>query len=304
MTSRVTADVATANPGSSQALTFAIKSLVGGSAGVSAGRGGPGDRRHPDDAGPGRPQRERATDPHGRARPGHLHRGLLGADQAGRDRSTRPPPRRRRRATVASRPTIDKLPTSVTVDVLRQGETQTIDYQGSAPINLRAGQRHGDAERGRAQLLHREHLRGEGRSDARERRDAGCRGHPLHGQREDPRGHLPDPDREARRAPAAHLCEGAPDPEVGPRRRTPTTEDQTAFTYDADSELQDVELAMYDLNEADETNLQAKATGIPTHMEFQQTKSHRGLRLRRAWRDRPDHGRRSAATAADPAAAR
>jgi hypothetical protein len=52
-----------------------------------------------------------------------------------------------------------------------------------------------------------------------------------------------------------------------------TTEDQTAFTYDADSELQDVILSLYDLNEDDETNLQASAEGIPTHMEFQQTKS-------------------------------
>ncbi len=51
-----------------------------------------------------------------------------------------------------------------------------------------------------------------------------------------------------------------------------TTDDQTAFTYDADSVLQDVELSMYDLND-DKTNLVAKATGIPTEMGFTQTKS-------------------------------
>src|SRR5205085_4784783 len=53
-----------------------------------------------------------------------------------------------------------------------------------------------------------------------------------------------------------------------------TTPDTQAITYDADSNLGDIQLGMYDKSEAgDETNLVAKATSIPSHMAFTQVKS-------------------------------
>ncbi len=53
-----------------------------------------------------------------------------------------------------------------------------------------------------------------------------------------------------------------------------TTPDQQAVTYDADTNLGDIQLGMYDKSASgDETNLSAQATSIPTHMAFTQTKS-------------------------------
>ncbi|MDT4939235.1 MAG: hypothetical protein QOG80_2906, partial [Pseudonocardiales bacterium] len=51
-----------------------------------------------------------------------------------------------------------------------------------------------------------------------------------------------------------------------------TTPDQQAVTYDADSVLQDVQFSMYDRSQ-DKTNLIASAQSIPTHIQFSQTKS-------------------------------
>ena len=83
---------------------------------------------------------------------------------------------------------------------------------------------------------------------------------------------VPDPDPEAQCAAAADHREGAPDPEVGARhqhddggpdgvhlRRRQRAAGRRARRCTTST--------------SDETNLRAKATGIPTHLEFTQTKS-------------------------------
>ena len=268
---RVTGDVATHAPGSSQALTFAVKDLVGGSAGVPAAEENPVtgavqmtpvpaefnmDARLIHTA-----ARDQDIFKVGSSVPTKLDAVI---DQA----TTTTTPKSNRRFTA----TVDKLPTSVTVDLVRNGETQTIDYQGSAPINLVRA-----SDKATPNVA-------EPNSFTESIYEV--KGVPTHvnvkmlGARDilyTANAKIPEVSFQTRTEKLGvlqqHISAKAHQIPKSVHVTNTTTEDQTAFTYDADTELQDVELAMYDLNEADETNLQAKATGIPTHMEFQQTKS-------------------------------
>ena len=166
---------------------------------------------------------------------------------------------------------VDKLPTSMTVDLVRNGDTQTIDYTGSAPIDLVRA-----SDKATPDVSH-----------------PGSYTESIY----EVKGVPTNVSVDLKGAEDITYAASAKIPEVSfstktlvddvlqdqitakahqiPRAVHVTnlvTDDQTAFTYDADSVLQDVELSMYDLNE-DKTNLVAKATGIPTEMAFTQTKS-------------------------------
>jgi hypothetical protein len=267
----VTADVATVAPGASQALTFAIKSLVGGSAGVPAAE---------EDPLTGAVQMTPVPEQldmnarliHTTARDQDIFK--IGSstptkvdaviDQA----TTTTSPKSNRRFTA----TVDKLPTSVTVDLVRDGETQTIDYRGSAPIDL---VRASDKAIGNV-----------AEPDSYTESIYEVKGVPTHvnvrmqGARDityTADAKIPEVSFQTNTLETGvlqqHVSAQAHQIPKSVHVTNLTTEDQTAFTYDADSELQDVILSMYDLNEADETNLQAKATGIPVHLDFTQTKS-------------------------------
>ncbi|MCW2797602.1 hypothetical protein [Nocardioides sp.] len=268
----VTADVQSYTPGTAQSLTFAIKSLVGGSAGVLPSE---------EDPMVGSVQMSPVPDSltvdarliHTAARDQDIF--TVGSSTPTKvnalidQKSTTTTPKSDRVFTAE----VDKLPTSVTVDLVRNGETQTIDYTGSAPID---------------------HVRATDTATP----DVNHLGsftesiYDVHGVPTNVHVNL-------KGAQDITYTASAKIPEVSFSTRTLvdnvlqqqitakahqipkavhvtnlTTPDQQAITYDADSELQDVELSMFDLSEAgDKTNLVAKATGIPTHLAFTQTKS-------------------------------
>ena len=267
----VTAQVLSYSPGSAQSLTFAIKSLVGGSAGVPPAEEDPmaGAVQMspvPDELTMNArlihtAQRDEDIFTVGSSTPTKVDAVI---DQA----TTTTAPQSNRRFTAE----VDKLPTSVTVNLVGEGDKQTIDYTGSAPIDLvRASDKatpdvsqpdsytesiyevHGVPTHVNVQM--------QGSEDILYTASA----------------KIPEVAFQTKTLDAGvlqrHISAKAHEIPKSLHVTNLTTEDQTAFTYDADSELQDVELAIYDLNEEDETNLQAKATGIPTQMAFTQTKS-------------------------------
>jgi hypothetical protein len=266
----VTADVETVTPGASQALTFAIKDLVGGSIGVPPTEHNPmagSVQMTPVPTSFNMNARLIHTSTRdedifkvGSSTPTKLDAVI---DQS----TTTTTPQSTRRFTA----TVDKLPTSVTVDLVHQGETQTIDYLASAPITKVTASDKATPDVAEPTSYTESIYE--------------VTGVPSH------------VNVKMQGAEDITYTANAKIPEVAFQTKTLklgvlqqqisakahqvpksihvtnlTTEDQTAFTYDADSELQDVVLSLYDLNE-DETNLQAKATGIPAHMEFTQTKS-------------------------------
>ncbi len=99
--------------------------------------------------------------------------------------------------------TVDKLPTSVTVDLVHQGEKQTIDYSASAPIDLvqASDTAIGDTSHpgSYTQSVYEVH----GVPTHVNVGHAGLAGHHLHRQREDPRGLVLDQDTGRQRAAAA-----------------------------------------------------------------------------------------------------
>lgn len=268
----VTADVASFTPGSTQALTFAIKSLVGGSAGVLPSE---------EDPVVGSVQMSPVPDDltvdarliHTTARDEDVFK--VGSSTPTKvnalveQKSTTTTPKSSRVFTAE----VDKLPTSVTVDLVRNGETQTIDYTGSASIDhVRATDTatpdvsHLGSFTESVYDVHgvpkNVHVGLKGAQDITYTASA----------------KIPEASFSTRTLVDSVLQQQI----TAKAHQIPksvhvtnlTTADQQAVTYDADSELQDVELSMFDLSEAgDKTNLVAKATGIPTHLGFTQTKS-------------------------------
>lgn len=267
----VSADLETFEPGSSQALTFAIKDLVGGSIGVPPAEENPmagAVQMTPVPASFNMNARllhtstqDKDTFTVGSSVPTKLDAVI---DQS----TTTTTPKSTRRFTA----TVDKLPTSVTVDLTHQGETQIIDYTGSAPISLvRASDKATpDVSKPNSYTESIYEVKGvpshvnvklNGAEDITYTANAT----------------IPEATFQTRTFKLGVLQQqisaAAHQIPKSIHVTNVTTEDQTAFTYDADSILGDVVLSMYDLNEADETNLQAKATSIPKHMQFTQTKS-------------------------------
>lgn len=266
----VAASVSSNFPGSTESLTFAVKDLVGGSGGVPAAEENPltgavqmSPFPEAFDAGAHLTHTNARSQDTFTVQSSTPTRVDALIDQA----TTTTTPESNRRFTA----TVDKLPTSVKVDLVREGEHQSIDYQGSAPIDLVQASDtttldvthpgsytksvyevkgvptdvHVDLE-GAQDILYSASAKVPEVSFSTETREDDELQHQI--------------TAKAHQIPASvHVT-------------NLTTNDQQAITYDADSELQDVELTMYDLNE-DKTNLVAKATGIPTHVEFTQNRS-------------------------------
>jgi hypothetical protein len=267
---QVAANVKTSHPGATESLTFAVKTLVGGSIGVP-----------PTEADPLTAAVQMSPFPenfdvnarliHTANRDQDIFNVASSTptkvnaviDQA----TTTTTPKSNRRFTAE----VDKLPTSVTVDLVRNGDTQSIDYTGSAPINSVKA-----SDKATPDVSH-----------------PGSFTESIY----EVKGVPTNVSVDLKGAEDITYSASAKIPEVSFSTKTLadnvlqnqitakahqipkavhvtnlTTADQTAFTYDADSSLQDVELSMYDLND-DKTNLVAKATGIPTQMAFTQTKS-------------------------------
>jgi hypothetical protein len=168
---------------------------------------------------------------------------------------------------------VDKLPTSVTVDLVHQGEKQSIDYSASAPIDL---VRASDTATG----------------DVTKPGDFTQSSYEVHGVPKNVHVDLQGAQDIAYTASdlipevafsTRTLVNNQPQQQITAKaHQVPksihvtnlTTADDQKIGYTADSRLADVQLGMYDKDEQGvETNLVAKATGLPTQMQFSSTKA-------------------------------
>ncbi len=256
-------------PGTTESLTFAVKDLVGGSIGVQ-----------PSEENPLAGAVQMSPFPTNFSVNAHLtHTNARSQDTFTvasstptkvdaiiNQQTTTTSPKSDRTFTA----TVDKLPTSVTVDLVREGEHQSIDYTGSAPINLVRATDTSTLDTSHpgsfTQSIYE--VKGvptnvsvdmQGTEDILYSANAKIPEVSFSTQTRVDNVLQQQITAKAHQIPkSVHVT-------------NLSTDDQTAVTYDADSELQDVELTMYDLAE-DEMNLVAKATGIPTHLQFTQTK--------------------------------
>lgn len=271
----VGADVVSQNPGSTQSLTFAVKSLIGGSIGVPKQEADPlvGSVQmspFPTDFNVGAhfihtSPRSQDTFTVASSTPTKV-------DAVIDQKTTTTEKKSDRRFTA----TVDKLPTSVKVDLVREGDTQSIDYTASAPIDL---VRATDTSRLDTVDHPNSHTKGVyevkgvptnvgvdmiGAEDITYQANA----------------KIPEVSFSTETVEDSALKKQitAKAHQVPKNIHVTNLTDEVAqkVTYEADDELADVELGMFDWDEGDpgteddlKTNLVAKATGIPTEMEFQ-----------------------------------
>lgn len=266
---QVRAVVTSSMPGSTEALTFAVKSLIGGSVG-----------NPPTEADPLAGSVQMNPFPEKFIVNARLTHTAAKDQDTFNVESTTPTrvdavinqattttvPKSNRQFTA----TVDKLPDSVLVDLIRDGEKQSIDYTGSAPINLVRASDTATPDinsptsftesiyevKGVPTHVHVDLLGGEDITYTANAK-------------------VPEVSFSTRTLLANELQQritaAAHDIPKSVHVVNTNAPDQTALTYDADSNLGDVEFTMFDL-EADKTDLRAKATDIPTHMEFTQQK--------------------------------
>lgn len=271
----VGAEIISQNPGSTQALTFAVKSLVGGSIGVL-----------PSEEDPLAGSVQMSPFPTNFEVGAHfIHTSPRSQDtftvasstptkvDAVIDQKTTTTEKKSDRRFTA---TVDKLPTSVKVDLVREGDTQSIDYTASAPIDL---VRATDTSRLDTVDHPNSHTKGVyevkgvptnvgvdliGAEDITYQANAKIPEVSFLSET------VEDGDLKKQINAKAH--------QVPENIHVTNLTDEVAqkVTYDADDELADVELGMFDWDEKGpgtdddvKTNLVAKATGIPTEMEFQ-----------------------------------
>ncbi|MFL6109431.1 MAG: hypothetical protein ACJ72L_20905 [Marmoricola sp.] len=168
---------------------------------------------------------------------------------------------------------IDQLPTSVTVDLVHAGEKQSIDYSANAPIShvQATDTATGDVSHPGSYTQSQYDVYGvptqvhvdlQGAQDIKYTANGNIPTASFNTKT------LKDNVLQQQINAVAHAI---------PKSihvTNVTTPDSQAITYDADSNLGDVDLGMYDRSEAgDETNLVAKAISIPTHLGFTMTKS-------------------------------
>jgi hypothetical protein len=266
----VDADVFSDRPGDTESLTFAVKSLVGGSGGVPAAEEDPMVGAVQMSPFPTKFQAN-AHLKHTTARSQDTFTVQSSTptrvDAVIQQDTTTTTPKSHRQFTA----TVDKLPTKVVVDLVRNGAKQTIDYTGTAPIDLVRA-----SDTTTVDVSHP----GSYTQSIYEVKGVPTNVHvDLQGAQDilySASAKIPEVSFSTKT-----LVDNVLQQQITAKaHQIPksvhvtnlTTADQQAITYDADSELQDVELGMYDLN-ADKTNLVAKATGIPVHMQFKQTKS-------------------------------
>ena len=270
----VTADINSVAPGSSEAMTFAIKDLVGGSVG-----------NPPTEANPTAGSVQFTPFPSSLSAEAHLvHTGAQDEDtinvtssapstvQAVVDQdTTTTTPKSHREFTAL----IDQMPTSVNVDLLHQGQAQTITYSASAPIShVQASDTatpdtshlgsftrsiydvHGVPASVQIQLT--------GAQDIKYQASAAIPEASFSTVTEKDNVVQQQITAQAHSIPSTIHVQNV------------TDADQTHVVYDANAPLGDVALTMFDLspnNPANKTNLVASAQTIPQHMEFTQTKS-------------------------------
>lgn len=267
---RVKADVSSNNPGATESLTFAVKSLVGGSIGVPATEADPMTGAVQMDPFPDK----FTVDAH------MIHQSEDRSQDVFTVTSTTPTTVDAlidQRTAASSRrftATVDELPSSVTVDLVREGEQQHIDYDGSAPIErVRATDTSvPDVSEPRTYAQSVYQVRGvptevdvdlvgtedityvaDGQvSEVSFSTDTVVEGD-VHQQVQAAARQVPE---------EVHVVNTA-------------TDDQTAVTYEANAELQDLDLTLFSLGEEpeDKLHLVAHAEGIPTDLAFTQTES-------------------------------
>ena len=265
----VSAAVSNITPGSTEALTFAVKDLVGGSLGVP-----------PTEANPMAGAAQFSPFPTKFTAEAHLIHGSQDEDifnvrsatastvnaVIDQDTTTTTPQSHREFTAL-----VDQLPTSVTVDLTHQGPKQIINYSASAPIaHVQA------TDTATPDVSH---------SGSYTHSVYDVQGVPTAVQvtLQGAQDILYTASAKVAQVSFSTqtLIDGVLQQEITAQaHQIPTSvhvnnttgPDQTAVTYDANDVLPDVAFTMYDLSQ-DQTNLTASATSIPTHMQFSQTKS-------------------------------
>lgn len=269
---QVKAELYNKHAGATEALSFAVKDLVGGSIGVQ-----PSEENPLGGAVQMSPFPERFTV---NARLTHTNAKSQDTfnvasttptrvDAVIDQKTTTTPQKSSRRFTA----TVDQLPTSVTVDLVRQGEHQSIDYAASAPINLVRA-----SDTSTLDITHPGsftesiyEVKGvptsigvdlQGAQDITYAANAKIPEVSFSTQTQSDHVLQQQITAKAHQIPKnVHVVNA-------------TTAAEQKVTYAADDKLGDVELGMYDLDEAGvTTNLVAKATGIPKQMEFKATEA-------------------------------
>lgn len=266
----VTAQVTSSKPGTTEALTFAIKDLVGGSIGVQ-----------PSEENPVAGAVQMSPFPEKFKVDAHLTHTASQDEDVFAVSSTTPTtvnalvtqdttttsPKSHREFTAL----VDTLPTSLLVDLVHQGENQKITYSASAPIaHVRATDTAtpntsapGSYTRSVYDVLGvptEIAVTLQGTHDVRYQANAQVQQVSFSTQTYDGQGLAQLITAQAQQIPKqVHVTNVA-------------GADRTDVTYDADGVLPSVALQMYNRAE-DKSDLKATATGIPTHLQFSQTKS-------------------------------
>jgi hypothetical protein len=266
----VTADITSHQPGSSEALTFAIKDLVGGSLG-----------NPPSEANPTAGAVQFTPFPTSLSAGAHLvHTTAQDEDtftinsdtpstvNAVMDQdTTTTTPQSHREFTAL----IDQMPTSVNVDLLHQSEKQTITYTANAAIGHVQASDTATPDVSHPSTYTRSVYDVQGVPASVQVQLQGAQDIKYVASSSVPQASFS----------TETLQDGVLQQQITAQaNQIPSTihvtnmtgPDQTKVTYDADAVLGSVALTMYDLND-DKTNLVASATAIPTHLEFTQNKS-------------------------------
>jgi len=264
----VGADLASTNPGSTEALTFAVKSLVGGSIGVL-----------PSEQDPLGGSVQMSPFPTTFNLGAHLvHTSSRDQDtitvksatpsrvDAIIDQSTTSTTTKSNQRITA---TVDKLPTSVTLDLLHQGkDKQSIDYRASAPIGLVQAGLTATPDVSKADQTKNvfelkdtptwAHVDLTGTKDIEYKADGNIGEVGFATETVDGSGPVARLSAKAKRFPTwVHVTDSI-------------ANGKTAVTYDADDKVDSIEVGMYSRGEkpADETDIKATATSIPKHVEL------------------------------------
>ncbi|MCU1657396.1 MAG: hypothetical protein JWO57_2052 [Pseudonocardiales bacterium] len=265
----VSAQVTSQQPGSTEALTFAVKDLVGGSIGVP-----------PTEANPMAGAAQLSPFPTRFTLGAHLMHGAQDEDiftvqsstpstvNAVIDQdTTTTTPKSHREFTAL----VDKLPTSVTVDLTHQGPKQIITYSASAPIAHVQATDTATPDVSHANSYTRSVYDVLGVPTAVQVTLQGAQDILYTASAKIPQVTFSTQTRQNGVLQQEITAQAHQIPTSVHVTNT-TGADQTAVTYDANEVLPDVSFSMYDLNQ-DQTNLTATATSIPTHLQFTQTKS-------------------------------
>ncbi len=267
---QVTADINSISPGSTESMTFAIKDLVGGSTGVP-----------PSEANPTAGAVQFSPFPTTISADAHfVHTSAQDEDTINLTTSapstvnalvtqdtTTTTPKSHREFTAL----IDQLPTSVNVDLLHQGEKQTITYTANAPIAHVHASDTATPDTSHPGSFTATNVDVVGVPASFQLELLGAKDIKYVASSSIPQATFTTQTQK----------DGVLQQEItGQVNSVPSTihvanttsADQTRVTYDANSVLGSILLSMYDLNQ-DKTNLVASAFGIPQHIEFTQTKS-------------------------------